>query len=181
VLFRSALGELDRAVNGGPEERPRRPFRSREVVIASIERWRPVLAGREPIKLYWDAGPAIVVGDPVAVAQAFDNLIANAIEHGGPPLVITGAAVAGRLRITVANGVAESNGSGNGNASGAGYPSSAANGSDRNGDGRRGHGIEVVSAIAAAHGGRFALCRSDGGCVAALELPLAQRDVALAA
>jgi len=176
-LLCGALAELDRAVNGGPRERPRRPFRSREVVIASIERWRPALAGRDPIKLYWDAGPAIVEGDPVAVAQAFDNLIANAIEHGGPPLVVTGAAVAGRLRLTVANGNAEANGSGNGRV----YAGGAGNGAGRNGDGRRGHGIDVVSAIAAAHSGRFAICRSDGGCVAALELPLAQRGVALAA
>ncbi len=176
-LLCGALGELDRAVNGGPDKRPPRRFRSRELVLASIERWGPALAGRDPIRLYWDAGPAVVDGDPVAVAQALDNLIANALEHGGPPLVITGAVVAGRLRLTVANGSAPGGGSDNGTPARNG----SENGSEPNGDGRRGHGISVVTEVAAAHGGRFALCRSSGGCVAALELPLAQRDVALAA
>jgi signal transduction histidine kinase len=38
---------------------------------------------------------------------------------------------------------------------------------------RRGHGLALVSEIAAAHGGRFAISRSPNGTVAALELPLA--------
>jgi signal transduction histidine kinase len=96
------------------------------------------------------------------MAQAFDNLVANALEHGGPPVVVTAARVAGRIRITIANGVGE--------------PATA-----RTGDPRRGHGTAVVSEVAAAHRGRFALCRTGSGCVAALELPLAEPGYALAA
>jgi hypothetical protein len=103
-----------------------------------------------------------VEGDPARLAQAIDNLIANALEHGGPPLVITGARVAGRIRITVANGAGER---------AAGSPP----------DPRRGHGTEVVSEVASAHRGRFALCHTGSGCVAALELPLADPGYARAA
>ena len=49
------------------------------------------------------------------------------------------------------------------------------------GDPRRGHGTDLVSEVASAHRGRFALCRTGRGCVAALELPLAEPGYALAA
>jgi hypothetical protein len=96
------------------------------------------------------------------MAQAVDNLLANALEHGGPPVVLTAATVAGRLRLTIANGAGTR---------------VAAGGRDP----RRGHGTEVVSRRATAHRGRFALCRTGSGCVAALELPLAEPGFALAA
>ena len=112
--------------------------------------------------MYWDAGPAIIEGDAARLAQALDNLISNALEHGGPPIVVTGARVAGRIRITIANGI---------------RPDRA----PRRPDPRRGHGTEVVSDVAGAHGGRFTLCQTGGGCVAALELPLAEPGYARAA
>jgi len=155
-LVSSALDDLDRTVNGGQPPRAVRPFRCRELLLASLERWRPAAAGAGGFKVFWDAGPALVEGDPVGMAQAFDNLIANALEHGGPPLVITGATVAGKLRVTVANGRA-----------------SDGERAERSPDPRHGHGTSVVSEVASAHRGRFALCRTGGGCVAALELPLA--------
>jgi signal transduction histidine kinase len=96
------------------------------------------------------------------MAQAFDNLLANALEHGGPPVVVTAAKVAGRIRVTVANGAGQSGG---------------ATGRDP----RRGHGTEIISEVASAHRGRFALCETGSGCVAALELPLAEPGFALAA
>ena len=48
-------------------------------------------------------------------------------------------------------------------------------------DPRRGHGISIVSDLASAHHGRFALCRTGSGCVAALELPLVDAGLARAA
>jgi two-component system sensor histidine kinase MtrB len=161
-LAAGALRDLDGAVNGeAPEPEPRR-FSCREAVLACLERWRPLAAGRGGIRLYWDAGPAPVEGDARQLARAFDNLVANALEHGGPPVVVTGARVAGRIRITIANGVRAQ--------PGPGMP-----------DPRRGHGTEVVTRIADAHHGRFALCHAGGGCVAALELPLAEPGYARAA
>src|SRR4029077_16089914 len=124
-----------------------------EVVLAGLERWRPMAARTGGFRVYWDGGPAPVEGDAVQMARALDNLIANALEHGGPPVVVTGARVAGRIRVTIATG-------------------SSQRGARRERDPRRGHGTEVVSRVASAHRGRFALCRTGSGCVAALELPL---------
>ena len=162
----SALTELDREVNGGSTEPVVRQVSCRELVLASLERWRRPAAEAGGIRVFWDAGPALVEADPIGMAQAFDNLIANALEHGGPPLVVTGASVAGRIRVTVANGGADR----------IRTPQRA-----ERSDGRRGHGVEVVSRVAEAHRGRFALCRTGSGCVAALELPLADASVARAA
>ena len=161
-LAASALQDLDGALNGGPPSRPPRRFSSRESVMACLERWREQAARAGGIRVYWDAGPAMIEGDATGLAQALDNLIYNALEHGGPPVVVTGAGVAGRIRITIANGVRV----------------------DREAccpDPRRGHGTQVVSEVASAHGGRFALCETGSGCVAALELPLAEPCYARAA
>jgi signal transduction histidine kinase len=133
---------------------------SREVVLAALERWRPATAEAGGIRVFWDAGPAPVAGDPVAMAQALDNLIANALEHGGPPLVVTAARVSGRLRLTLANG------------------RSGDERLNRNGDPRRGHGVGIVRDFAESHSGRFALCETGSGCVAALELPIADLEPA---
>jgi len=161
-LAAGALRDLDGALNGGSVRPPERRFSCREVVMASLERWRPVAAGVGGIRVYWDAGPAPVQGDAARMAQALDNLIANALEHGGPPIVVTGARVAGRVRITIANGFGRAP-------------------ARRNGDPRHGHGTEIVSGVARSHRGRFALCHTASGCVAALELPLAEPGYARAA
>ncbi len=158
----SALRDLDGAVNGGAPFREPGRFSCREVVLAALERWRPIAAGVGGIRVYWDAGPAPIEGDAVRMAQALDNLISNALEHGGPPVVVTGARVAGRIRVTIANGA-------------------STRGARRDRDPRRGHGTDLVSEVASAHRGRFALCHTGTGCVAALELPLAEPGYALSA
>jgi two-component system sensor histidine kinase MtrB len=160
-LVTSALRDLDGALNGVGQPRPPERFSCREVVLGCLERWRPVALRHGGFRVYWDAGPAAVEGDPARLAQAIDNLVANALEHGGPPVVVTGARVVGRIRITIANGILR--------------PPAPS------GDPRRGHGTEIVSEVAAAHAGRFALCRTGSGCVAALELPLAEPGLARAA
>jgi signal transduction histidine kinase len=157
----SALEDLDGALNGDASSRPARRFSCREVVLACLERWRSAATRAGGIRVYWDAGPAPIEGDSARLAQALDNLVANALEHGGPPVVVTGARVAGRVRITIANGLGEKP-----------MPSAGP---------RRGHGTKVVTEVASAHRGRFALCQTGSGCVAALELPLAEPGYALAA
>lgn len=159
TLAMSALGDLDRAVNGTVDPTSRQePISCRELVVAAIGRWRASNPDVE-LQLYWDADSATLLADPDAIAQALDNLIANAIEHGQPPLVLTGSVISTRLRITLSDG----------------GPLASANGSNgHRPDGhRRGHGLDLVSEVAAAHGGRFALSRCREGTVAALELPLA--------
>jgi signal transduction histidine kinase len=173
-LARTALQEIDRELNGGEPLRERREVSCRELVLASLERWCPA-APANALRVFWDAGSAPVDGDPVAMARALDNLLANALEHGGPPVVVTGAEVAGRLRITVANGRADT-----ARHVPVARPGPAADEDARRrvADPRRGHGLDVVSSVAAEHRGRFAICRTDAGCVAALELPLARAEVA---
>jgi hypothetical protein len=161
-LATTALRDLDGALNGESGARTPRRFSCRESVMASLERWRPRAARAGGIRVYWDAGPAMVEGDACRLGQALDNLLSNALEHGGPPVVVTGARVAGRIRITIANGL-------------------RADREARRSDPRRGHGTEIVSRVASAHGGRFALCQTGNGCVAALELPLAEPGYARAA
>jgi signal transduction histidine kinase len=162
-LATSALHDLDGALNGAAPTRTQRRFSCRESLMACVERWRPQAATHSgDVRVYWDAGPAMIDGDPARLAQALDNLFANALEHGGPPVVVTGARVAGRIRITIANSIRPDR-------------------TPHRGDPRRGHGTDVVAEVAGAHGGRFALCQTAGGCVAALELPLAEHGNARAA
>jgi signal transduction histidine kinase len=169
-LARCALAELDGEVNGRSDTAAPREVPFRELLHASLERWRAAADAAGGIKLYWDAGAATVVCDPGRVSQALDNLLANAVEHGGPPFVMTGTRVAGRLRVTIANG------------NGASMTAPAnGNGEGATGDPRRGHGLKFVSAVAAEHRGRFALAHTGSGCVAALELPLAEAGLLAAA
>ena len=159
-LVTTALRDLDGALNGEGGSLPPRRFSCRESVTACLERWRPHAARAGGVRVYWDAGPAIVEGDASRLAQALDNLLSNALEHGGPPIVLTGARVAGRIRITIANGLRP----------GRKVPRT---------DPRHGHGTEIISEVASRYGGRFAFCQTGTGCVAALELPLAEPGYAV--
>jgi signal transduction histidine kinase len=114
-----------------------------------------------------NAGEALVSGDRSALAQALDNLIVNAIEHGGPTIVVAGRLLEGRLRIAVVD---------SGRAT---RPRSRRNSPARmiaslSGPHHHGHGLGVVRRVAADHDGRFVLRRSERGSLAVLELPLAE-------
>jgi signal transduction histidine kinase len=176
-LAMSALTDLDHLVNGAaacPPGARHELLSCRELVVAAVGRWR---AGDSEVnlELFWDAGEAIVSADAEQIARALDNMIANAIEHGGPRLALTASVVSGKVRLTLSDwsrspywGARRQAASSNGAA-----PPQAR-------DPRRGHGLEIVTEIAAAHGGRFALSRSVQGTVAALELPLARTSRAIA-
>lgn len=167
-LALTALADLDRTVNGAIDAgRQREVVSGRELVVAAVGRWRSRVRGLE-LHLYWDAGAAMLLAEPQRISQALDNLIANAIRHGSPPLTITASLVSGRVRITLSD---------RGPAPGA---AESTNGSVP-GDPRHGHGLAVVSAIVSAHGGRFALSSSRSGSVAALELPVAGPEAVAAA
>jgi signal transduction histidine kinase len=162
-----ALERLDREVNGGSGERPREPLRCEAPLRSAVRRWHARVAlGGGSLELRWRAGEAVVVGDAAALEQAVDNLIVNAIEHGGPEIVVEGRRRAGLLVLSVAD-----SGRGTSTPPGAG----AAPGSAERIvlGGRRGHGLGLVRRFAASHGGRFVLHRADEGSVAILELPLA--------
>jgi signal transduction histidine kinase len=157
-LALAALDDLDHELNGGEPPLRMRPVVCRTWVEGALGRWR-VAAGRSgsPVELRWRAGSATVLADPRRLAQALDNLIVNAIEHGGPPIRVVGSVSAASVRIEVVDG-------------GWGVV-----GPPRRARGRRGHGLEVVARVAAQHGGRFMVSRGRRRTVAALELPLAER------
>jgi signal transduction histidine kinase len=175
-LALGALDDLDRQINGGEAPLRLRPMLCRPWVEGALGRWR-VAAGSagSPVELRWRAGSAIVLADPRLLAQALDNLIVNAIEHGGPPIRVEASIADARVRIAVVDG-----GPGVDQRCG---ESGLTSGPRRlvavvrrwRSGGLRRHGLEVVAGIAAEHGGRFLVRHGNRGTVAALELPLAGR------
>jgi len=165
-LAAAALERLDCEINGGSPETPWGSIDAHQLVRAAVGRWqaRARLADGS-LELRWNAERATVRGDAAALAQALDNLIVNAIEHGGPTIVVAVRRREGRLRIAVVD-------------SGRAWRPRARRGPAEvltrlGGRDRHGHGLAVVQKIAAAHGGRFALRRSAQGTLAVIELPLA--------
>lgn len=173
-LAAAALERLDREINGDPLAPAWGRVEARSLAQAAVVRWqaRAKLADGS-LELRWNAGRAIVDGDRCALAQAIDNLIVNAIEHGGPTIVLTARRREGRLRIAVVDSGCASR------------PRSrdrdAQEVVSRFSGRRRGHGLAVVRRVASAHGGRFALSRAAAGSLAVLELPLADDDPGWAA
>jgi signal transduction histidine kinase len=160
-----ALERLEREINGEGAARVREPVPVRPLLESAVGRWAG-LATRvgSSVRLRWDEGEATVCGDRWELAQALDNLIANAIEHGGPEVAVGAELAEGRVRISVAD---------SGPAGPAGSPrrSLAALAARLSGRRRHGHGLRVVRRIAAAHDGEFRLSRRGAG-EAIVELPL---------
>lgn len=169
AMATDALDRLDREINGAPLAPARQPLAARTLVEEAAARWRAgAAAAGASLELRWRAADAIVRGDRGDLARALDNLVVNAIEHGGPRIELRATLGVGWLRIAVAD---------------SGRPSA---GSPRRalprklleqlaGTPRHGHGLRVVRRIATAHGGEFRLRTSASGGEAVLELPLSGR------
>jgi signal transduction histidine kinase len=161
----AALGDLDREINGGAPA-PRVPVAARRLAEEAIERWRPVVARRgRRLELRWKANGTRLFCRPGAIAAALDNLIVNALEHGEGTIHLEAGVAAGHLRLRVSNGRGDPSPD-------SGAPQTGGRGAGRR-DPRRGHGLRLVAAVAADHGGRFVACRDDDGATAVIELPLA--------
>jgi signal transduction histidine kinase len=149
-----ALERLEREINGEPK--------------TSIRMAVPALAGGA-LELCWRGGDAAIECDRCLIAQALDNLIVNAIEHGGPEILVEARISRRRLAISVVD-------------SGPPFrlPARCARSEGRfarlSGRHRRGHGLRVVRRTAAEHGGEFRLRRTGRGTEASLELPLVGAD-----
>jgi signal transduction histidine kinase len=174
-LAAAALERLDREINGGSLAPAIGTIDAAAVARSAVARWQGRVGLTEgSLELRWSAGPALVQGDRNALGQALDNLIVNAIEHGGPTIVLAGRIRAGRLRIVVVD-------SGRAMRPRPRRNTPAEVIARLSGRRHRGHGLSVVRGVAADHGGRFALRHRERGSLAVLELPLADADGGLAA
>ena len=114
------------------------------------------VAAREHGRTLRVAAPSglIVMADPVRLAQAVGNLLANAIEHGAGRIELRAAAEGGRVTIEVGD-------------EGSGPPATIRR--PRAGRGARGRGLAIAADIAVRHGGTLAT----RGRRVAIELPRA--------
>lgn len=152
---------------------------ARQLLTDSVEAWRPAATRRQAeVRFDWAGSAACVLGDRYRLAQATDNLIANAIEHGGGVIEVRGRRDDRRVRIQVTDG-------------GPGLPASVSDIARRSrperwprtsrGDSSararqrrgRGRGLAIASQIARDHGGRLAAAPSRRGARLILELPVA--------
>ncbi len=161
-----ALEDLQRGFLGASPGLLLRRVELRPLVEAAVGRWGSQAEDSSAgVELLWSAGDARAVVDTRRLAQALDNLIANALEHGHSPVIVEAAPCAAGLRLSVRNRVRSTGGGGE-------LPN---RGALAGGSKARGHGLRIVSAIASAHGGRFLFDCSAGWAVGVLELPLARR------
>ncbi|MGK2933129.1 MAG: sensor histidine kinase [Solirubrobacterales bacterium] len=159
-----ALADLDRQLNGLPGSKGNRELLAcRLMVDACVRRWqsRARLGGSE-VNLRWAGPDALIRGDGTAISGAVENLILNAIEHGGPSITVNGLAVGRWVKVEVID---------------SGRPSRRlcdADGPRRHlpgGDRRHGHGLDLVRQIAQDHDGRLDVELSGDGSKAVLTLP----------
>ncbi|MBS1882539.1 MAG: HAMP domain-containing histidine kinase [Actinobacteria bacterium] len=176
-----ALARLEREINGEgePAAMVRSTIAVRPLVEAARRRWRwqAGLIGAT-IAVRWEADEAAVAGDRLDLAGALDNLISNALEHGGPRIELAADLVGGRLCLAVVD-----------SGGGAGRRAREREAAVREREARRrresrapfgrlsgrarhGHGLRLVRRTAERHGGAFALYRGRHGSSAVLELPL---------
>lgn len=195
-LGRAGLA-LDDLTHPGPRLAPRRrsAVDMRELVAASVLAWSASaeLHGRE-LRMGWRADAVAVRADGIRLAQVLGNLLANAIEHGAGPIIVTAEARSGRVRVEVADEgpglparVAASL-----RAERPASPRTRARGNeslaslrwacripvrrdrrDHRPDPRHGHGLAISAQIAALHGGSLTAVPGGPGARLVLELPLA--------
>ena len=64
-------------------------MRLQPLLQAAVGRWRARAVPRRRLAgAALAGGRAVVIGDRAGLSQALDNLIVNAIEHGGPSIVV---------------------------------------------------------------------------------------------
>lgn len=165
-MVTAALERLDREINGGAVPAARAPLEPGPLLEAAVVRWRWRAALRGGSLRLRPAAPDLIISaDRRELSRALDNLIVNAIEHGGPEVILAAMPAPGALRISVVDsGAAECRASGR-------RPRTGLR-ARLTGRRRHGHGLRVVRRVAAAHGGSFRLRRSAVGTAAELDLPL---------
>jgi signal transduction histidine kinase len=156
-MTEAALERLEREVNGRARPRRRERVAVDGLLAGAASRWRK-RARRSGARfdVRCAAAGISIDADPCALAQALDNLIVNALDHGAAPVSVEASAVEGRLRLSVFDA----------------GPGPGPRRRLHRGSRRHGYGLRVVRRVAAQHGGEFRLGREGGRTAAVLELPL---------
>lgn len=153
-LSRMDAAAEDVAAAGRGRRAPPRPepLALRTLVERAGAAWLPAAERRGGRVMFeWPTEPAPVRADRRRLAQAFGNLLANAVEHGGGEIVVRGRRAAGGIRVEV-----EDRGTGGGAGTTRG----------------RGRGLAIARrAIGQAGGTLASFERPGGGRVAVAELP----------
>jgi signal transduction histidine kinase len=159
----AALERLDREINGRPAAARPHPVLLKPLVETAVRRWQgPArLRGRGLRVSWWAANPE-VIGDEFELAQALDNVLNNALDHGAGTVTVEVREREGRACLAVVDGGGKKVRS-----------SLHRDLRDRvGGRNRHGHGLRLVARTVRAHGGIFRLRRSPGRTEARIELPL---------
>lgn len=160
----AALERLDREINGEAAASSGELVAIEPLLSSAASRWTRAtnLSGRT-LRLRSSIPDRTVAGSEFELAQALDNLIKNALEHGGGAVTIDARENDGWIRLAVID-------------EGCLLPSRTRGRVDLRGRfggrARHGHGLRVVARTARSHGGSFQLRRSRGRTEARLELPL---------
>lgn len=130
------------------------------LVNGSGESWQAAAERRGGRVVFdWAADGATVRADRRRLAQAFGNLIANAVEHGDGEIVVRGRRADGAIRVEVENRVA------------------APMRQRRRPHRARGRGLAIAARALEGAGGRLvSFDRPDGGRLAVAELPVDRRS-----
>jgi signal transduction histidine kinase len=159
----AAIDELDRirgAAAIGHASQPPELLDLGSLVSRRARAWSqlaPAYGAR--LHLSWRAGSVAYPGDRSRLEQAMDNLIANALEHGGRRVVVEGRRRGGELTISVWD-------------SGAGLSRQPNELPRRSRGSARGHGLEIARAAIEWHGGRLSSSRREGGGALEVHLPV---------
>jgi signal transduction histidine kinase len=158
-----ALERLDREINGDALEKVVTAVSVNALIGEAVQRWRGAAAcSGGSLQREWNGPETYVEGDRFELAQALDNLLSNAIEHGAGKARIGWRREGEWICISVSN---------------TGAPSLEQMGRrrQRRGRCRRGHGLRVVERIARRHGGNFNLRVVRNGASASLRLPMRRK------
>lgn len=129
------------------------------LVRRSVRSWAAV-HGRWRVVLDWRAGRAVVNGHAARLGQALDNLIANALEHGGGPATVVGRSAGDSVTVSILD-----------RGSGAGRALELARAASWRS--RRGHGLAIARRAVEEHGGSLRFVRESRGAGVEVRLPLA--------
>lgn len=161
-----ALGDLD-------EARARRRASSAVTAVATVDlaalvreqvaAWTPLAAARgRVLTCATGPGPCPVVGDAARLGQATGNLLANALEHGRGPVVVTVRAEGpGTARVEVRD-----------QGPGLAQPLDRLLARAGGRVGAHGHGLAVAADVARRYGGRLGTVPGAPGSRLVLELPV---------